>query len=183
MNWRLQLIRFYCPGLVKKAKLAELFALTAEAFQQKCPDLSGLSVKDILHQYALFTKTAAQKALQRSENLISLNERLYQNAYLLGQKIRKELYIRTFADMLLSSKILYRILGIDFQGDESGEILIKHCFFSQFYSSQICQLISALDQGVIAGLSDGGVFAFSQRITEGKDFCKAKLTFETNQVF
>ncbi len=181
MNWRLQLIRFYCPALLKKAKLAELFNLTALAFQQECPNFTGLSVKDSLLQYALFTKKAAQAALRNSDNLPSIKERLFQNAYQLGQKIRKELHLRTFDDVLLASKILYRILGIDFQSDEKGEVIIKRCFFSQFYSSQICQLISALDQGVVAGLSDGGIFAFSQRITEGKDCCKAKITFGENR--
>jgi hypothetical protein len=73
------------------------------------------------------------------------------------------------------SSILYQILGIDFEGDTSGEVTIKKCFFSDYYSQQVCQIISSLDEGVAAGLSGGGNLSFSGRITEGKDCCRARL--------
>ncbi len=74
---------------------------------------------------------------------------------------------------MVMGRILYRALKIDFRGISSGEIEISRCYFSQFYSPQICELISSLDEGILAGLAGDGRLTFSQRITEGRDCCKA----------
>jgi hypothetical protein len=73
--------------------------------------------------------------------------------------------------------LLYRFLQIQFQGNRSGDIVIDKCYFSQYYSGQTCGLMSAVDAGVIAGLADGGVMTFLQRITEGKPCCRAQFVF------
>jgi hypothetical protein len=73
------------------------------------------------------------------------------------------------------SRRLYGLLHIDFQGDFSGNITIKKCYFSSYYSKEICQLISALDEGIAAGLSGGGKLSFFQRITEGQPCCQGRL--------
>jgi hypothetical protein len=111
------------------------------------------------------------------------------------------LYVRTVEETMAAGRLLYRMLGIDFQGDargevprrgrsprrwpsgystreegERGEVTIARCYFSSYYSPQVCRLMSAMDQGLFAGLSGGGRLIFMTRITEGYDHCQAQFT-------
>ena len=72
-------------------------------------------------------------------------------------------------------ELIYKVLKIEFQGEPRGNIVIKRCFFSAYYSRSVCQLISSLDEGLLTGLSGGGKLIFSQRITEGHECCRAYL--------
>jgi hypothetical protein len=177
MNLLLKIAQIYIPGFIKKKKLLELFEITAQAFQCDVPGLKGNSYDDFLKDYAEFTKTKAEEALRRHHELEAIKKRLYQNAYQLGQKLKKDFRIKSSADVMTMSKILYQMLGIEFQGNLAGDVVIKRCFFSQFYSSQVCQIISALDEGVAAGLSGGGKLTFIERITDSKNCCQAKFVF------
>ncbi len=75
---------------------------------------------------------------------------------------------------------LYDILDIDFDGSDSGsgsgEITISRCYFSSFYSPEVCQVMSAMDRGLLAGLAGGGELVFIERITEGQPCCRARFT-------
>ena len=73
------------------------------------------------------------------------------------------------------ARVLYRLLDIEFQGDEVGDVVVSRCYFSRFYSGQVCQVMSAVDRGLFAGLSDGRQLLFSARITEGQGRCRAHL--------
>ena len=66
----------------------------------------------------------------------------------------------------------------DLQGDARGEVVINRCYFSRFFSSEVCRLMSAMDAGLFAGLSNGGVLTFSCRITEGQPCCRAHFRWE-----
>jgi repressor of nif and glnA expression len=103
----------------------------------------------------------------------AVKRKLYRNACQLGEKLRKEYHIGTRADVIRLSRILYRILGIGFTESAEGEVVINRCFFSQFYTPEVCAVISALDEGLAAGLSAGGRLVFKERITEGKNCCRA----------
>ena len=153
----------------------ELFNCTALAFECGIPQLEGLSFDECLEKYALFTKEEVEKSIQQGNDLQTIKNRLYQNAFRLGEKLRKRFHVTTIEEVMTMSRILYRTMEIEFHGTVQGEITINRCFFSRFYSSQVCQVISSLDEGVIAGLSGGGQLIFSERITEGKDCCKACL--------
>ena len=73
------------------------------------------------------------------------------------------------------ARILYRAIGVEMQGDGQGTLTVRRCYFSQFYSGPVCDLISALDDGVFSGLAGGGQLRFSERLTEGRECCRAKL--------
>lgn len=169
----LQALQFYFPAALKKKKILELFALTAEAFGCESPAVQGLSFRGCLLQYALFTREQADKAIQRGDDLEALRGRLYQNAFRLGQKLRKTLNIVAPADVITASRLIYQVLGIDYAGNCRGEVIIGRCYFSRFYSGEVCRVISALDEGLAAGLSGGGRLFFKQRITEGHQSCLA----------
>ncbi len=173
MNLLLNIARIYVPGFIKKEKLQELFELTAAAFQSDVPSIKMLSYDDCLTAYAHFSQTKAEEAIEQHHHIDAVKERLYRNAYQMGEKLRHDFRIENQAEVILLSKILYNILKIEFAGNASGEVTITRCFFSQFYSPEICEIISSLDEGVAAGLSAGGKLVFHERITEGKPCCRA----------
>ena len=168
----LKIMQLYMPEFIKKKKLNELFRLTADAFQSELPELRGLSFAECLSKYALFTKEQAESYLQSGRPLEEAKHRLYQNSCIFGQNLRKSLHIITCEEAVTVLKVIYKLIGIDFQCDRQGEIIINQCFFSKYYSGDVCKLISSLDEGLAAGLSNGGKLCFNQRITEGGSCCK-----------
>ena len=133
-----------------------------------------------LQAYAEFTKEQAEKALSSGFDAGIVKERLYQNAYTLGKRLRKWFSIETTEEVMRIGKVLYNSIGIEINGNAQGEVTVKRCFFSQYYSSPVCSLISSLDDGLFSGLSGGKRLAFSERLTEGRECCRAKLYLEMN---
>lgn len=168
----LKIMQLYIPEFIKMKKLKELFRLTADAFQSELPELRRLSFAECLSKYALFTKEQAENYLQSGRPLEEVKHRLYQNSCIFGQSLRKSLHIVTREEDVTVLEAIYKLIGIDFQYDRQGEIIIKQCFFSKYYSGGVCKLISSLDEGLAAGLSGGGRLRFNQRITEDCSCCK-----------
>lgn len=179
MNLLLTIAGIYLPSFIKTKKLKELFELTAEAFQCELPSIGKLSYKNCLKAYAEFSNTKSEEIIKSSSKINEIKKRLYKNAYELGNKLRKDFHIKSYNDAIQCSKILYKILKIDFSANTSGEVIIRSCFFSQHYSPEVCEIISSLDEGVAAGIS-GGSLVFKERITEGNSCCVAKLYMKEN---
>ena len=177
MNLLLSIARIYLPVFIKRKKILELFELTAEAFQSDLPNIKTLSYDDCLKSYAHFSKIKAEEVIQLHNDMETdaVKNRLYHNAYRMGEKLRQDFRIKTKTDVIRLSKILYKTLRIEFTGNSSGEVIIKRCFFSQFYTPDVCGIISSLDEGMAAGLSAGGRLIFKERITEGKNCCRASF--------
>ena len=175
MNILLKLLPHNLPVFIREEILTELFEATANAFECQAPAHHHLSYDECLQTYALFTREQADKALKAGYDIPAIKTQLYQNAYPLGRKLRKWFAVDTMEEVMELGGILYRAIGVEIQGDTRGDVTVKHCYFSQFYSGPICDLISALDDGVFSGLSGGGRLLFSQRITEGGECCRAKL--------
>jgi hypothetical protein len=165
----------HVPPFVKRQALALLFGATAAAFECARPRLRGLSYEQCLLAYATFTAERAGKALHGGD-LSELRARLYRNAYRLGQVPGRLLRVRGVDDVMALGRFLYGILDIDFQGSGSGDIVIGRCYFSRFYSADVCRLMSGMDRGLLAGLAGTGELVFSQRITEGRPCCRARFT-------
>jgi hypothetical protein len=172
----------HTPAIVKRQALVQLFRATAAAFQADTPRLSGLSREQCLLAYARFTADQADEALRQGGDLSELQERLYQNAYRLGRTPGWLLRVRSVDDVMALGRTLYDLLDIDFGGSVSGsgEITISRCYFSSYYSPEACQVMSAMDRGLLAGLAGGGELMFSQRITEGYPCCRARFTLAGN---
>ena len=166
----------HTPALIKRQALVQLFRATAAAFQCDMPRLSGLSREQCLLAYARFTVERADEALRQGGDLSELQERLYWNAYRLGRRPGWLLRVRSVDDVMTLGRLLYGILDIDFEGSDNGEITICRCYFSSCYSPEACQVMSAMDRGLLAGLAGGGDLVFSQRITEGQPCCRARFT-------
>lgn len=166
-------LEIYTPEFVKKRILIRLFQATAVAFRLDVPSLIGLDSAECLAEYARFVQAHAEPRLLDGSNVNALAQHLYQNAFEMVLPFNKWLRLHTMRDVMAIARMLYRILEIDLQGDAQGEIVIHRCYFSNFYSAEACQLMSAMDRGLFAGLSNGGELTFTSRITEGQPCCRA----------
>ena len=177
MGLLLTLATLHIPPPIRKRKLELLFTATADAFQTTRPSTGGLSFEDCLKSYAQFTRDQAEKAIEQGDEAV-VRPRLFQNAHRIGRQVRADFRVNS-TDVMRMGALLYRMLGIDFKGDHGGNIVIRHCFFSAYYSSPVCRMISSLDEGLLVGLAGGGRLSFSQRITDGNQCCLAHL--QTNR--
>lgn len=166
------------PARIKRRKLNALFEATAEAFEVPVPELDHLSFGQSLELYATFTKEQVETRLHAGKEMGNIAEALYRHAYSLGSELREQLHLKSRRDLLSAGRTLYRAIGIDFEGNSTGSVVIRSCYFSQFYSAEICRIMSSLDEGIAAGLSAGGKLTFSRRITDGNPCCEAFLDFE-----
>jgi hypothetical protein len=108
-------------------------------------------------------------------DLPEIRRRLYDGAFRMGGDLRAAFRVSDASGALAAARVLYRALNIDLTTNATGEIVIRRCFFSGFYSGPVCHLIASLDQGLFAGLSGGCRLTFTQRITEGRPCCLAVL--------
>ena len=162
----------YFPQFIQKRKLEILFQATADAFGIDKPSTNNLSYDQCLELYARFTQKEAGWTIQQG-NDPEVQSRLRRNAYRIGEQLKAEFHIHTADEVMRLSALVYKLLHIDFHGEPGGNIIIRDCFFSAYYSSDICRLISSLDEGLLAGLSGGGTLNFSHRITDGNECCRA----------
>lgn len=172
MNICLSLARLGIPDFIKKRKMAELFELTARAFKCEKPELKGLSYQELLVQFATCTAAWAEKCVDAPE---AVKARLFKEAHVMGRDLRRQFRIKSLTEAMELSRIIYGLLGIDFNGGADGAICIKSCFFSRYYSASVCRIIAGLDEGLVAGLTGGERLMFKQRITEGLPECCAYL--------
>ncbi|HXZ99108.1 MAG TPA: hypothetical protein VEK76_02050 [Candidatus Binatia bacterium] len=170
-----QILRFHAPGVARRRALRELLQVTADAFGVISPSADG-SVDELLQRYAAFTAEQAKAALRSGRDLRATRRALYVSTFGMGGRLRQQLGVKSAADVMVAARAVYRVLGIDLRGTIDGEIRIERCYFSRLYSAPVCDLISTLDQGLLAGLSGGGRLEFRQRITEGAPRCLATLT-------
>jgi len=175
MSLLLRILPHNLPAFIREEILEELFKASADAFGSPVPVLEHLSYDECLRTYALFTREQAEKALQAGCDVLATKRQLYLNAYPLGEKLRKWFVVDSMEEVMELGAILYRAIGVEMQGDLQGDVTVNRCYFSQFYSGPVCDLISALDDGVFSGLSGGGRLSFSERLTEGSECCRAKL--------
>jgi hypothetical protein len=178
MNLLARLLDFHTPGLVKERILDELVAATAAGFGRAAPATGGLPYDERLAVYARFTRDEAERTIREGRDLAETEIRLRREAFALGRRLRGILGVEGPVEALAVARPLYRAIGIDFRGTPDGEVTVRRCFFRDFYTPEVCRLISALDEGVLAGLAGGGHLVFSQRLTEGHDCCRAHFAAE-----
>jgi hypothetical protein len=176
-------VLLHTPEFIKKRMLKELFRLTADSFQTEMPELGKLSFRQGLSMYEEFTEKQGERYLywegspdERISRLEAVEEKLYHGSFILGQGLRKSLHIKKPEQAVEALEAIYRLIGIDFRMSGPDEFIVKECYFSGYYSAEVCTMISSLDEGMAAGLT-GGELSFTQRITEGCGCCRGYLTF------
>jgi hypothetical protein len=178
MNILATLLRLHTPGPVRDRVLNELFAATAVGFRCAAPDTAGLSGNAKLVAYARFTREQAAQAIREERDLDAVQARLRREAFALGDRLRGLLGVEGVTETMATARTLYRMIDIDLSATSEGDVTIRRCFFSDYYTPDTCRLISALDEGILAGLAGGGQLEFSQRITQGHGTCRARFTRE-----
>jgi hypothetical protein len=174
---RILAARIVLPLGARRREIERLFARTAAAFGSPVPSPRTHGASGRLREYALFTRERAEEALSGRGDLQTLDSRLFGAALALGSGYRLRLKVRGARDAMAAARLIYRGLGIDFRGSATvGEVVIRRCAFAAVYTPRVCALVSALDRGLLAGLTGGGLLEFRQRITEGADSCRACFT-------
>jgi hypothetical protein len=176
----LRIFHSFIPSILKKKGLEELFICTAAAFNQNPPALKGISYNKSLSMYAQFTKDEVEKYILGGGDLLNLQKELNKHAVIFGQKLRKLFSIRTYKKTLYVFGQLYSFIGIDLKFSGNEELSVKKCFFSNYYTPQVCAIVSAIDSGVFEGLSGECRIEFRQRITEGQECCNASILIKDN---
>jgi len=167
----------YTPGCVRGWALGRLTAATAEAFGAPAPRLTGQGAGARLAAYARFTRSEAEAWLTAGRDVEALEGRLFRAAVALGGQCRAWLRPHGTVEVLDAARVLYRLLDIDLRGDAGGGVTITRCYFGRYYSAEVCRVMSAMDRGLLAGLSGRGELTFTARITEGQPCCRARLSW------
>jgi len=173
---RLAAARVILLSGARRREIGQLFARTAAAFGCPVPSPQARGVKGLLAEYSHFTREQAEAALDGGEDLQSLERRLFSAALALGRGYRLRLGVRSFRDAMAAARLIYAGLGIDFRGGPDGDVEVRRCAFAAVYTPRVCALVSALDRGLLAGLTKGGDMEFRQRLTEGAPACRAYVT-------
>jgi hypothetical protein len=177
VNLRLAAAEIGVPGPIRTRKFRELAALTADAFQVPEPEFPARPREARLEDFARWTRDLAERTAADEAAAVSAGIRLRERSFIFGSRLRRILKPRNPAEVMRAARVLYRLIGIDFQGTEDGEIIVSRCFFSGIYAPSTCAMIAALDEGVLAGLAGGGSLRFIGRLTEGGDCCRARFRF------
>ena len=160
-------------SLFRRIELQMLMNLTARALGQKPKRIWTLSNAEALRAYAEYTCSNLQADADET-----MFERMNTEAYRMGRLLRQLFLISndTSAQRLIIA--LYRNIGIQLSFCDSQHLCFHRCYFSSFYTPQICKAASALDSGIIRGISGlpAKHLQFSQRITEGCNCCRAQFT-------
>ena len=176
MSATLRAARVWVPGPLRRAALRRLLAMTARAFDRPAPPVTGLGERELLATFTRCTAGWSEEALSTGRDLRAIQDRLQAGAAGLGAALRRWLRLSGRRDVMDAARVVYRLLDIDFTGVPDGRVTIRHCSFSRAYSPAVCRVMSALDAGLLAGLSGGDRLRFTARITEGAPTCLATLT-------
>jgi hypothetical protein len=182
MGLLVSVLQLHTPEFVSKMAMAQLCKFTAAAFNADVPRLAGLNSEECLATYARFAATQAGQRLQEGREIEILEKRLYENAVEMGKQQRMWFQPHSMQEMMTVGRVLYRMLQIDFQGDAYGDVVITSCYFSRFYSCEVCRLMSSMDRGLFAGLSNGGQLTFTARITEGQTCCRGHFCWPSKGI-
>lgn len=183
-----------CPmlsnSLFRRFELQVLMNLTARAFRQPSKRVWTLPNDSALRVYAEYTSSQLKSAADEE-----LLQRMNDEAFRLGRRLRRVCLIRNQSAARRFIVALYRNIGIDLvftdslpahgvqssagaahrssSGVQSLGVRVGRCFFCSYYTPQVCLAVSALDDGIIRGLTGMGRMHFLQCITEGHDHCIA----------
>lgn len=181
MNIKLKLLEFYVPFIIRYKILSEIYKITGEAFKDKLIISNSINHRKGLKRYAIYSNELTLGAIYSRKDLEEIKYRLYRNSYIVGHKLRKFFSITNIEEAMQTAEIFYDIIGIEFSANDKNEITINKCYFSDYYDCRVCNIISAIDEGIIAGLTNGAKINFINRITDGNKCCYAKLDIKDVQ--
>ncbi|MCD7894599.1 MAG: hypothetical protein LUG60_13010 [Erysipelotrichaceae bacterium] len=157
-----------------------LMKQTAKVFGVKSPTGIGFSLSKLLKAYAQLTTDMSLKFIESNQDRNQLQQNLYHMAYRLGNDLRWWLRPQNNLDCFSIIEMLYRNIEISLC-EQSETICVHQCYFSDFYTPEVCSIISAIDQGIFAGVYQGGTLSFYRRITEEYEKCEAEFILDDSK--
>jgi len=165
-------------SLFRRIELQMLMNLTAKAFGERPQRTWTRSNDEALKAYAEYTSRrlhagADERFLQRMNS----------EALKMGRLLRHVFFVRSEAKAQRLIVALYRNIGISLSWTDGQQLCFHSCYFSSHYTPAACLAASALDDGIILGITGqtSCQLHFSQRITEGCGCCKARLECKERQ--
>jgi hypothetical protein len=123
---------------------------------------------------------ALVEALGRERAVLLGREALFRVGRELGEESRRRLGVENPYDVVKAAKILYRVLGIEFDviwvDEAKGVMTVHRCALAKEYSELTCQILSAADEGVMSGLAPNATMRFKEKLTGGCNTCIAEIT-------
>jgi hypothetical protein len=125
-------------------------------------------------------------AFGHDDAIIYGRKAMFREGLILGHKFRRILGVgNSLEDLISAARILYKVLGIEFdiKEDDASEIVmaVNHCDLSEYYRPDTCRVLSAADEGVVQGLNPKIKMKFQERITEGASCCLAPIHMEDDK--
>jgi len=161
------------PPFLRRRAIRRLVRLTAVAFGSPPPEVGGMNAGAMLQAYAYFTRDEVRRLDHDAARIAAVQRRLYGLSSAWASWYRRVLGISHWEAAAAVCRKFYGMIGIDIESTPRGEITFRSCFFSRFYTRETCEVVSALDGGMIAGLAGEGDLTFTSRITEGAPCCRA----------
>jgi len=126
---------------------------------------------------------ALLKALGEEDALKIGRNALFKAGMKLGQEARQRLGVGdSLQDLIRAARVLYRVLGIEFRVQQSGDevfMIVEKCSLSSYYTAMTCKILSAVDEGVVQGLNPNINLNFTERMTDGPSECVACISYES----
>ncbi len=174
MNLRLAFLRLHVPARLRFAGLRGLAGAASSAFGRPAPAMEGVPYPEALRRLVEFM---GEVTSIRGRDGATDRARLHGEALALGRRLRTELGVRNRDEARAALEILYGAIGIDWRSDPGGGVTVRRCAFASRFTPEACALASALDRGIVEGLTAGGRLQFLERLTEGRPACLARIDF------
>lgn len=188
MNIKLRLLSIWTPKFILKRELKRTSHLTIEYLDQLLKQngiplsqeepIKGNLEEIRAHMGSIHDQRVASliKILGREKAIEQGKPKMYAAGLKLGHEARELLNIESIEDAFAAAKILYKVLGIEFniKYEQKNIILyINSCALAEQYSAETCIIMSSADKGILKGLNEGLDMEFIDRITTGAEKCKA----------
>jgi hypothetical protein len=202
LGLRLRLFSWWTPKSIIYRELVRVDTLTTDALEDLLNKYSsnkkeGKPNKEIILKESVEKRrdlmafnhvnlvTSLEGALGKEEAIRFGRETMFKVGENLGRETGQKLGVGgSIKDLIRAAKVLYRILGIEFEveikGPASAVLIINRCALSTRYSELTCQILSATDEGVIRGLNQNIKMRFTERMTSGLTKCKATIELGNN---
>lgn len=187
MGLKLRLLSWWTPKYIIYRELVHVDTLTTYALEDLLSNHSSNKNEEKPNKEAIFNESVEKRRDSMAINHVNLvtslvdalgkeeavhlgRETMFKVGETLGRETGQKLGVGgSIKDLIKAAKILYRILGIEFEvqikSPTSAILIINLCAFSTNYSDLTCQILSATDEGVIRGLNQNIKMSFTERMT------------------
>jgi predicted ArsR family transcriptional regulator len=203
LGLKLLFLSWWTPKYVIKREIGHVEALTNDALEALLNKSSPNNTKEEKSKKEAFSYGSVEQrrdamAFKHTNLVNSLAEvlgkeeaiRLGREAmFKVGEKLGSETCRKlgvgnSIQDLIRAAKILYRVLGIEFEvqlrNPNNAILIVNRCALAAKYSELTCQVLSATDEGTIRGLNKSMNMVFTEKITSGQPKCKATITLRKN---